>query len=107
MHGPPLQPGTPKASHMDEGGGQENHDDAVSQDTEVPPLQGTHGPASQGQHCPSCTLVPASQPAVAAAMACVLLGLGRAKEGSTHAEQLQNARQELLGKQEVPSPFLN
>ena len=56
MHGPPLQPGTPKASHMDKGGGQENHDDAVSQDTEVQPLQGTHGPASQGQSQPQLHL---------------------------------------------------
>lgn len=41
---------------MDKGGGQENHDDAVSQDTEVQPLQGTHGPASQGQSQPQLHL---------------------------------------------------
>lgn len=77
MHGPPLQPGTPKASHMDKGGGQEKHDDAVSQETEVP------APAGHSQSClsgpvtaPAAPWFPTSQPAVTAMVTCVLLGLG-------------------------------
>lgn len=77
MHGPPLQPGTPKASHMDKGGGQENHDDAVSQDTEVPAPAGHSWSCLSGPvTAPAASWFPTSQPAVTAVITCVLLGLG-------------------------------
>lgn len=41
---------------MNEGGGQEKHDDAVSQETEVPAPAGTRSPASQGQPQPQLRL---------------------------------------------------